>query len=197
MQDILEHAIRTVPHRSGPYFLPCHKVKFSARKNASEGYSYDCGLFHIVAIMDTALLKSGKEGYALGCHALYGTGFQEPISLHGLKQATVRADAPGRISVLYEDGTAREENGRRYAVYLCGVLNDIAQNLAECAPGGRKPCPTQKKRARRRFAGGLSYLYMPPFRAAGRPGLLPSRLFPEGPVLPAASPDGCGRPPAG
>ena len=96
MQDILEHAIRTVPHGSGPFFLPWQKVKFSARKNASEGYAYDCGLFHIVAIMDTTLLKSGKEGYALGCHALYGTGFQEPISLHGLKQATVRADAPGR-----------------------------------------------------------------------------------------------------
>ena len=95
MQDILEHAIRTVPHGSGPCFLPWHKVKFSARKNASEGYAYDCGLFHIVAIMDTTLLKSGKEGYALGCHALYGTGFQEPIPLHGLKQATVRADAPG------------------------------------------------------------------------------------------------------
>ncbi len=122
-----------MPHGSGPYFLPWHKVKFSARKNASEGYAYDCGLFHIVAIMDTALLKSGKEGYALGCHALYGAGFQEPIPLHGLKQATVRADAPGRISVLYEDGTVREENGRRYAAYLCGVLNDIAQNLAECA----------------------------------------------------------------
>ena len=77
-----------MPHGSGPYFLPWHKVKFSARKNASEGYAYDCGLFHIVAIMDTTLLKSGKEGYALGCHALYGTGFQEPISLHGLKQAS-------------------------------------------------------------------------------------------------------------
>lgn len=122
-----------MPHGSGPHFLPWHKVKFSARKNASEGYAYDCGLFHIVAIMDTALLKSGKEGYALGCHALYGAGFQEPIPLHGLKQATVRADAPGRISVLYEDGTVREENGRRYAAYLCGALNDIAQNLAECA----------------------------------------------------------------
>lgn len=133
MKDILEHAIRTVPHGSGPYFLPWHKVKFSARKNASEGYAYECGLFHIVAIMDTTLLKSGKEGYALGCHALYGTGFQEPISLHGLKQASVRADAPGRISVLYEDGTVREEDGRRYGAYLCGVLNDIAQSLAECA----------------------------------------------------------------
>ena len=133
MRDILEHAIRTVPHGSGPYFLPWHKVKFSARKNAAEGYAYECGLFHIVAIMDTTLLKSGKEGYALGCHALYGTGFQEPISLQGLKQATVRADAPGRISVLYEDGRVREEDGRRYGAYLCGVLNDIDQSLAECA----------------------------------------------------------------
>lgn len=130
MREILEHAIRTVPHGRGPYFQRCHKVKISARRNATEGYAYGCGLFCIVGLMDTTFLKSGKEGYVLGYHALYGTGFREPISLHGLKQASPN---PEGITVLYEDGRVQEEKVRRYGDYLCAVLNDIARSLGECS----------------------------------------------------------------
>ena len=88
---------------------------------------------NVVSLMDTTLLKSGRDGYLLGYHAMYGKSFSQPVPLMGLKSASVKTDDPGRMLLRYEDGQVREEDGRRYSAYLCAVLNAIARRLAECA----------------------------------------------------------------
>lgn len=83
--------------------------------------------------MDTTLFQSGKDGYLLSLYAMYGKSFQQPIPLNGLKSASVKSGSPSYMSLLCEDGTVLEADGRRYSSYLCAVLNESVKNVAECA----------------------------------------------------------------
>lgn len=113
--------------------MPGWKVGGNAVKNAVKTYASDCGRLNVIGLMDTTLLKSGKDGYLMGYHAMYGKSFKQPVPLNGLKSASVKTDDPSRILMRYQDGRVQEEDGRRYSPYLCAVLNNIAESLSECA----------------------------------------------------------------
>lgn len=113
--------------------------------------------------------KAAKQGHADAMFQMANMLAQG----HGFPQSIYAS-----LYWLQKSAAAGHEAAAELFPTMCSAMAAKAYSKGE--PAGALP------------VGSLIYIYMPPFRAAGRPGLLPSRLFPEGPVLPTASPDGCG-----
>lgn len=123
----LPDSIREIPHKKPACFVPAKELKQSVLENALKAYGQGCTAEDVVALMDTTLLHSGKDGYLLSRDALYGKGWEMPAPLHGLCGAALCSDKPGCLRLNYQEGTALERCASSYASYLCDVLNALVK----------------------------------------------------------------------
>lgn len=123
----LPSSIREIPHEKPACFVPAEELKQSVLENALKAYGQGCTAEDVVALMDTTLLHSGKDGYLLSRDALYGKGWETPAPLHGLCGAALCSDKPGCLRLNYQEGTALERCASSYASYLCDVLNALVK----------------------------------------------------------------------
>lgn len=123
----LSRSIREIPHEKPACFVPADELKQSVMENALKAYGHGCAAEDVVALMDTTLLHSGKDGYLLSKDALYGKGWETPAPLNGLCGAALCSDKPGCLRLNYQDGSALERYAPSYASYLCDVLNALVK----------------------------------------------------------------------
>lgn len=123
----LPRSIREMPHEKPACFVPAEELKQSVLENALKAYGQGCTAEDVVALMDTTLLHSGKDGYLLSKGALYGKDWEKPAPLHGLCGAALCSDKPGCLRLNYQEGTALERCASSYASYLCDVLNALVK----------------------------------------------------------------------
>lgn len=123
----LPRSIWEMPHEKPACFVPADELKQSVIENVLKAYGHGCAAEDVVALMDTTLLHSGKDGYLLSKDALYGKGWETPAPLHGLCGAALCSDKPGCLRLDYQDGTALELSASSYASYLCDVLNALVK----------------------------------------------------------------------
>ena len=123
----LPRSIREIPHEKPAYFVPVDELKQSVLENALKAYGHGCTAEDVVALMDTTLLHSGKDGYLLSRDALCGKNWEKPAPLNRLCGAALCSDKPGCLRLSYQDGTALEQCAPSYASYLCDMLNALVK----------------------------------------------------------------------
>lgn len=123
----LPRSIWEMPHEKPACFVPADELKQSVMENSLKAYGHGCAAEDVVALMDTTLLHSGKDGYLLSKDALYGKDWEKPAPLHGLCGAALCSEKPGCLRLNYQDGSALERYAPSYASYLCDVLNALVK----------------------------------------------------------------------
>jgi|GEM_PF-2032550 len=72
--------IEKTPHKTVSWFVPVSKVKEKALSNALSGFAKECRPENAVALMDTTLTGSGKNGYLISTDGIYGKSFSDIVA---------------------------------------------------------------------------------------------------------------------
>ena len=132
----LEALIQNIVPECTSWFLPANKVKPKQIKNAIAKYARGVSEGSVVALMDTTMFKSGKEGFLLTEQAIY-VKMLHPASfpLDGIRSVTFNDDCD--VTITYHDGNTRGFFANIYAEDICKLLTALIQS--EPAPKASAP----------------------------------------------------------
>ena len=142
MHKAILSAVENVEATYAFQFFPVAKVKTKAIQGAIGKYA-DCTAADVVALMDTTLFGSGKEGFLFTAARLYGSFFggKKGIELQKLKK--VELVGTDKLKFIYQDGSAENYFASIYAPYVQNVLAAVLKAAPSGAPSAGSEQPKQ------------------------------------------------------
>lgn len=133
MKEKILAAIGTV-EKDTAYFKPAAQVKEKVLQNALNKYAKDCAPEDVVALMDTTLLHSGKDGYLLSTTHFYDNYENLQLPLAKLQRVEITGKKKNYLLLTCADGTTVEIFGTVYTDYLYRALNAVIAAVQGHAP---------------------------------------------------------------
>lgn len=103
-------------------------------QNALNKYAKDCAPEDVVALMDTTLLHSGKDGYLLSTTHFYDNYENLQLPLAKLQRVEITGKKKNYLLLTCADGTTVEIFGTVYTDYLYRALNAVIAAVQGHAP---------------------------------------------------------------
>ncbi len=135
-------------------FLPAGELRDKTLDNALKHVAPKCAKKNVVALWDTTLFKSGKDGFLLAQDGLYSNYFERfggtapKIAFEGLIRLEIKSDQSDYVIAGYEDGSSETVY---CSIYTKAVMRLLKQLSDFCAtpegPQEEKPPKKSGKKA--------------------------------------------------
>ena len=135
-RQALERAVRDYKREKASYFLPAGELKPKQITNAVRRIAPKVKEKDVVALMDTTLLNSGKDGYLITLTHMYGKSFEGKTI--DLNQVCKVSHADSYLTVTYPDGKEEKLYCIIYEKDLFEFLKLVMQESEEL---NRQPDP--------------------------------------------------------
>ena len=123
MKEKMFKALPEVSEKASYRFVSAEEAGVKRVKKAAKKLGNKCNPDDVVAILDTSIFRTCKEGFVLTTQTLSGSFFKEVIRHTELISAECSED--NELVLQYKDGREEKIWGNIYANYLVEVLKKV------------------------------------------------------------------------
>ena len=123
MKEKMFKALPEVSEKASYRFVSAEEAGEKRVKKAAKKLGHKCDPEDVVAILDTSIFRTCKEGFVLTLDTLSGSFFKEVI--HHRDLMSVECSDNNELVLVYKDGRTEKIWGNIYANYLVEVLKSV------------------------------------------------------------------------